>query len=157
MNRLLNHLRPQAETFTEEELDQQDAAAKADRIREHREHVRNGPVKTRPFTSGQRRRLVERDRQAQHRKVNRRHRRQWMATQQVNATLRGHLIVLGIVECQEGSTFTPTQYQCSLEWVIGKFAARDESGALKPFNDDTVSEAVTAARAAFLEAAGVSA
>lgn len=163
-NRVIGHLRPDADSENPEELSEEEL--KKQRIKFHRDHVRNGPRfgrgKKGPLpimgtvTPGMQRRANQRAQDARGRKVNRRYRRSWMENQAHVATLRGHLTILGVLECKrEGLTFTEVQQKNSLTWIVEKYGERDEEGGLI-FSDFLVSDAVTAARAAFLTAMGVS-
>lgn len=149
-NRMLSHLRP---ADSEEELSEEEQ--KQLRIQFHRENVRNGPVKSRYATTGQIRRTVDRGRHARGRKTNKRYRQSWMDNQAHLATLRGHLIILGVLECKHESTvFTEAQRKISMTWAVEKYGERDDEGAIV-LGDEMVAKAVANAKAAFLTAMGV--
>jgi hypothetical protein len=146
--------------LTPEELDRLDAEARQRRIEITRESVRNGPVSWRigqTEPSGKTRRRKARDKASFERKLNKRHRREFMAKQQQLATLRGHLTILGQVECRNAD-FAPSelQRQDSAIWVVRNFGKRDEAGEIMPY-DDLFADSLHAAREAFLAAHGVSA
>lgn len=151
LNRLLGHLRTDDRELTPEELEADAAEAKKARIKYHRDNVRNGPVKYRSITIGMQRRAHERSQATQQRKTNRRYRRAWMDQQAKIATLRGHLTILGVIECQHATTtFTPEQVRESSVWAIRQYGKRDDEGNLVQ-SDDMLAEAVGAAREAFLQ------
>jgi hypothetical protein len=159
LNRLFAHLgrkTTEERELTADEIAEQEAQAKKDRIKFHREQVRNGPRKFSYVTSGQQRRRAERDRAAQQRKTNRRYRRAWMAKQRELATLRGHLTILGVIECKneavKASGFAPSTERESCVWIIRKFGERDrETGQILIQSDTLLDDAVAAARKAFLD------
>ena len=147
LNHMLRHLRPKVESG--EDLTPEEE--KKQRVQWHRDHVRNGPQNWRTLTSGQVRRQHARDAKSRQRKTNKRYRRAWMAQQREIATLRGHLIVLGVLECKHAETaFTDAQRQTSLMWVVQKYGLRDDDGRIVA-DDAMVPDAVTAAREAFLQ------
>jgi hypothetical protein len=134
------------------EIERLEADAKAERIRFHREKVRNGPVKFTTFTNGQVRRTLQREDETRRRKLNKRHRRDWMAKRAELATLRGHLVIMGVLECRDETTeFAPHIRQESAVWLVRKFGPRDENGELVK-GDTLVVDAVAKARQAFIEA-----
>lgn len=147
-NPLFNHLHRDAadsESLSDEELKKQ-------RIQFHRDHVRNGPAKFRSITPGMQRRAAARAQEAATRKTNRRYRRAWMAQQADLATLRGHLTILGIIECPAGGTpITALNQQESLVWVVRKYGERDDEGRIVE-GEDMVDKAVANAREAFVQA-----
>jgi hypothetical protein len=71
------------------------AAEKAERIKFHRENVRNGPRKFGHLTMGRHISKERRREASQLAKKNRKYRRDWMNTQQQLARLRGQLEVVG--------------------------------------------------------------
>lgn len=151
LNRLLGHLKTDDRELTPEELEAEAAEAKKARIKYHRDNVRNGPVKYRSITTGMQRRAAERAQDSQARKTNRRYRRAWMAQRAEIATLRGHLIILGVVECKGDTVFTPEQIRESSVWVIRKYGTRDEETGELVQHDNLLAESVGKAREAFLQ------
>lgn len=140
--------------LTEEELDAQDAEAKKARIKDHADNVRNGPVKRRYWSSGQSRRAAERRAATRQRKATKAHRQQWKDEQQSVATLRGHLTILGVIECRSATEFTTQQIATSAEWTYLHYAPRDDEGTLLPASEQAMGEAVAAARSDFLKRIG---
>jgi hypothetical protein len=140
--------------LTADEIAEQEAQAKKDRIKFHREQVRNGPRKFSYVTSGQQRRFQARGQAAQRRKMNRRYRRDWMRKQAELATLRGHLTILGVIECRneavKASGFAPSTVRESCVWAIRKYGERDDEGNIVQ-SDTLLDDAVAAARKAFLD------
>lgn len=147
--RVLSHLRPDADPDNPDEKTPEEL--KRERIKFHRENVRNGPTKWRTLTTGQVRRQRVRDAKARQRKDQRRYRRAWMAQRADIATLRGHLIITGVLECQhESTTFADHQRAASLAWITQKYGPRDDDGKLV-LDDKLVPTAVQNAREAFLQ------
>lgn len=146
--------------LTPEELDAADLEAKRHRAEITRQNVRNGPVSWRigqTEPSGKTRRRKARDKAAFERKINKRHRRDFMAKQRETATLRGHLVILGVVECRNESVdFTEAQRAASATWVVGKYGTRGDDGQIV-FHDNLFAEALEAARADLLKRYGVAA
>lgn len=68
---------------------------KRERVKFHRDHVRNGPAKTRRVTNGQVRRSMLREQKTKLRKQNRNNRRDFMRAQHDLAILRGQLTCVG--------------------------------------------------------------
>lgn len=103
--------------------------AKADRIKFHRDHVRNGPVKFKSPTSGQQRRAHDR---AIARNIKRTHKaqvRQFFADQRQASIVRGKLDVVGIgVADSQGDPylvnrlFTQEKTVQAARWLITYFA-----------------------------------
>lgn len=126
------------------------ADEKKGRVQYHRDHIRNGPVKFTYVSTGQQRRRAERDAKARNRKVNKRHRRQWMRQQQERATLRGQLQCLGTLPGHDGERVVVSHRQRvdAGSWVIRHYGPRDDSGALI-LSDDLLTEAVAAAWLAY--------
>jgi hypothetical protein len=156
-NRLFAHLGGKTEEreLTPDEIAEQEAEAKKERIKFHREHVRNGPRTFAYATSGQQRRFRARGQAAARRKMNKRYRREWMRRQAELATLRGHLTILGVIECRNAAVkaagFAPSTVQESCVWVIRKYGERDDEGNIVQ-SDQLLDNAVAAARKAFVDA-----
>lgn len=156
-NRVLSHLHTDAtdqEGLSDEEL-------KKGRIQFHRDHVRNGPSfgrggnkildPLRSVSPGEQRRANARHALARGRKTNRRYRKSWMDGRGKLATLRGHLIILGVLECKlEGTTFTEIQRRNSGVWVVEHFGVRDEDNDIVT-DDDMLAKAVANATEAFVQ------
>jgi hypothetical protein len=120
---MLSHLRPgthdQPGVYDDGEIEKLEADAKAERIRFHREKVRNGPGKFTTFTNGQVRRTLQREDETRRRKLNKRHRRDWMAKRAELATLRGHLVIMGVLECRDESHRVRSPHQAGVGRVAG--------------------------------------
>ena len=71
------------------------AEEKAERVKWHREHVRNGPVKMRHISAGRLESMKRRGAKVHNRKANKAFRRDFMRVQQDLARLRGQLEVVG--------------------------------------------------------------
>lgn len=111
-----------------------DAEAEAEQIAkaksERQKLFRNGPRKLTTTTSGQFRRAQTRAAKAQSRKANRRYRRDWMASQQRIANLRGQLQVATL-----GADRLPDALVINAQMgILNGFGDRDESGKLIRFD-----------------------
>jgi hypothetical protein len=100
------------------------AEEKAARVKDHRDNVRNGPVRHRYISTGQQRRRVERDKASFDRKLNKRHRRKYMNDRIGTAVLRGQLQALGAAEVHPGTVFTIQQRINAGRWVLERFGAQ---------------------------------
>lgn len=80
-----------------DESEQTEEEAKAERIRFHREKVRNGPTTFRHITGGMIRRAKYRDLTRNARKVRRGQIRDFLASEREIAVLRGHLQAVGVL------------------------------------------------------------
>lgn len=149
LNRLLNFRKDAPVTDddapTEEEL-------KAQRIKFHREEVRNGPVKWKFATGGQQRRAAVRAETSRVRKLNRRNRRAWLNGQADKAVLRGQLQAVGALPYEHGGSAAPHAHRAALVALISRFGERDEDGELL-IHDDTAKNAIGAALNTFVDAA----
>lgn len=159
---LFSHMfnRDEDRPLTEAELDQADADAKKAR-REHTfRNVRNGPtgfVIGSVEPSGKTRRRKARDKKAFERKVNKVNRRAYMDKRADTATLRGHLVILGVVECASTTPpFSDARRMTSADWVVRKYGLRGDDGELV-LHDALLPEALEAARADLLDRYGVKA
>ena len=103
-------------------LEEIEAEAKAERIRFHREKVRNGPAKFVAPTSGQIRRARKRDAERMIRKNRRRQVRQHLADQREAATIRGHLQAAGVLPYPNRAAADPRLAVKSLTWIVRRFA-----------------------------------
>jgi hypothetical protein len=154
LSRLLGKPTDTDETPFEDLTPEEQAAVLADekkgRIQYHRDHIRNGPVKFTYLSTGQQRRRAARDAKAHNRKVNKRHRRQFMRQQQDLATLRGQLQMLGVLPGHDGERVVVSHRQRvdAGSWVIRHYGPRDDNGALI-LADDLLTQAVAAARLAY--------
>jgi hypothetical protein len=123
-----------------------EAEKKADRIKFHREQVRNGPVNFRHITNGQIRRLQERAQKRQARKEYRDKVRRQLHADRFAATLRGQLTVAGVI---------PTSIEYDLKrqidatvWIVRRFGVsinRAEGGAYASFKREDVLTALSSA------------
>ena len=65
---------------------------------------KHGPSKSRPYSNGQIRRMIQRQKATAKRKANRRHRFQWMGNQRAMAVLHAQLQVVGVLPMYDGTT-----------------------------------------------------
>jgi hypothetical protein len=127
--------------------------AKADRIKFHRAHVRNGPANFKEQTSGQVRRAKVRALAGRTRKAARAQRREHFAQRAEHALLRGHLQAIGVIAYE--TDFVPTQDArfVSARWVLNNYGG-DLSG--DDFNEaEFLRAAVQAAFDRFSDISGV--
>lgn len=100
--------------------------AKKARIKFHREHVRNGPVKFNPPTNGQLRRAEERALRTQTRKTRRRQVRAYLADQREGAVLRSKLQAVGLLSyVQRSRKLDPRIGYEATVWLVQRFASDD--------------------------------
>lgn len=138
---------------TEPEIDE--AQAKADRIKFHREHVRNGPTSFKSTTNGQIRRAKARDIQRGMKKTRRRQVQTYLAAEREAAVLRAHLQHIGLVPFGSDHRPHPQMVLASATWIIRHFA-EDQSGTGKvEVTPELVNEAVRSAYARWGDIIGV--
>lgn len=150
LNRLLSSLGTTDEEVPFEELSKEEQAEvlaeeKKQRVKFHRDSVRNGPVKWSHVTTGQQRRRAARDKAALQRKANKRHRRDFFRGQLHLATLRGQLQAIGAVSYATDYKPSVKQRIAAGQWLLGAFGERDSEGGLV-LHDDALKDAVAAAR-----------
>lgn len=118
--------------------------AKADRIKFHRERVRNGPVKYNDPTTGQ----VRRARQRQQQAVSGRSRRMQILnhfeTRRLAATVRGQLQASGTLPYKYGGVIHPVTQVKATVWLVQRFGVEAEDGSASLDRSD-VENALTAA------------
>lgn len=96
--------------------------AKADRVKFHRESVRNGPVNFKTLSSGQLRRAAVRATKSEQRKARRKQVRGYFANEREAATLRGHLQHVGIVPfVSDNITISYDAAEASLAWLCARY------------------------------------
>lgn len=98
-----------------------DAELKAERIRFHREKVRNGPVNFKTPTTGQIRRAQRRDLDRRTRKARRGQVQNYFATQQLGAVVRAHLQAAGVLPYVHERPLDLQQQVVSAAWLIQRF------------------------------------
>ena len=106
--------------------DFEDIEAKKARIQFHREHVRNGPVKFNPPTSGQLRRAKKRALGGETRKARRRQIRVYFADQREGAVIRAKLQAVGLLSYVDRSRKLDPRigYEATV-WLVQRFASDD--------------------------------
>lgn len=142
-----------AAPLTHEEEQEILANERAERIRFHREKVRNGPVNYGFTTAGQQRRALARAKKSHDRKTNKAYRRSFITNLRAVAVLRGQLQTIGALPFITEHKPTTQQRLRAGSWLVQRFAPRDDAGELL-LGDDTVVEAVKAAKRTYLEAVG---
>lgn len=105
--------------------EEREAQAKKDRIKFHRESVRNGPVKFKSVTSGMIRRAQARDLARRTKKVRRTQVQNYVATQRFGASVRGHLQHAGILPFINREV-DPQQQVISAAWLVQRFGVNVE-------------------------------
>lgn len=120
--------------------------AKADRIKHHRDNVRNGPVKERHITSGQYRRSIIRTAEAEARKSRSRQIKGYFQTQQTAATVRGHLQAAGILPYAV-LELDPFNQVVSAAWLVQRFGIEVPGTGRVSFAHDDVLTALEGALA----------
>lgn len=122
-----------------------EAEAKAERIKFHRERVRNGPTKFRTVTNGQVRRARDRAIAAEMRRTHRKQVRAYFDTQKEASVLRGHLQALGALSYSDTlRPIDPVKADRSARWVIQRFAKANDEGQIE-VTRQVVLDAITAA------------
>lgn len=130
---------------SKDEPEMTEAEAKSERMRFHREKVRNGPASFRTMSNGQIRRAQKRMEASRVRKARRRQIRSYLTQQNEAAALRGNLQAAGVIAyVHEGTTMAPEAALQSIVWIVKRFAEGDESGRVE-VTSDTVTKALTAA------------
>lgn len=133
--------------LTEEEIADLEAQAKADRIKFHRTHVRNGPVKfgRAPSAKQERRRALAR----QTKKATRAQRREFIAKVQEHALLRGQLQAVGVIAYETDYAPSDDARFAAAKWIVQHYGEVTDSG------DDLLRNAVQAAFDRFSDLSGV--
>lgn len=132
LNRLLGSLaknQPAEEEVPFEDLPPEEqeevlAEEKKQRIKWHRDHVRNGPRNFAYVSTGQQRRAQERAKKSHERKINRDHRRRWKQGQWNLAVLRGQLQAVGALPYATDFEPTTAQRVAAGQWIVGAFGER---------------------------------
>jgi hypothetical protein len=113
--------------------------SKRDRIKFHREKVRNGPVKFREPSSGQVRRFQARSLKSMQRKGYRRQVKGHLAAQREGMILRGMLQSTGVLDyVLPISHLRPEAALAGITWIVERFAddrAADENGRIEVTED----------------------
>lgn len=108
-----------------EQIAEDEAQAKAERIKFHRIHVRNGPTNFKDQTNGQvkraRVRALARETKRARRIQVRNHRR----TQQYAATVRGQLQLAGALPYLDGRALDPVRQVKAVAWLVQRFGAEE--------------------------------
>lgn len=101
---------------------------KAERVKFHRDHVRNGPRSFGTVTSGQFRRRLGREQKARLKKARRDQVRTYFETQRKIAVIRGHLQSAGVLESGlggypdiAGNEFVANRAAHSYHWLVDNF------------------------------------
>ena len=135
--------------LTEEELDALDAQAKKDRIAFHRDHVRNGPAKFRHTTAGDAKRERRRALARQTKKARKAQRRDFIATVQEHALLRGQLQAVGVIAYETDHVPTDDARFAAARWIVQHFGKPEDQG------DSLLRNAVQGAFDRFSDLSGV--
>ena len=135
LNRLFGGQRGTADATPFEDLSLEEQAEviaeeKAERVKYHREHVRNGPARFRTITAGQQRRQAERDKAALQRKANRNHRRNYLKKQRAVSVLRGQLQAVGVLPYRTDAQPSLASRIAAHQWIAVRFGERDDHGHL---------------------------
>lgn len=135
--------------LTEEEIADLEAQVKADRIKFHRTHVGNGPAKFRHTTAGDEKRERRTALARQTKKAQRAQRRNFIATRDEHALLRGQLQAVGVIEYE--TDFVPSEdaRSAAAKWIVQHYGDVTNSG------DDLLRRAVQAAFDRFSDLSGV--
>lgn len=110
-----------------EEVDE--AQAKRDRIKFHRDHVRNGPVKFRKTTDGQIRRAQKRALKRSTQRARKAQVRGYFATQKLAASTRGQLQAAGLIPYVTSRQINPLAATKATVWLVQRFGTEDTSFA----------------------------
>ena len=102
--------------------DEQAAQDKAERIKFHRERVRNGPVKFTQLTNGQIRRAEARATRREIQRNFRRDVRNHLETARVAAVLRGQLQIVGLIPFLDGREAPLEQQVRSTIWIVKNYS-----------------------------------
>jgi len=139
----------------EQVSDEQAAAeARAERIKFHRAHVRNGPVNFKGQSNGQAKRERRRELAGRTRKARRKQVRDFLAQQREHAILRGHLQAIGVVAYETDFDPSVTARFESARWVLNNFGSSDIL-TLDKSEGDYLRDAVQAAFDRFADISGV--
>lgn len=111
--------------LTDEERAEIEAQEKADRIKFHRTHVRNGPVKFGHTTPGDLKRDRRRGLARQTKKAARAQRRNFISRVQEHALLRGQLQAVGVIAYE--TDFAPSDEARfnAARWIVNNFGPDD--------------------------------
>lgn len=105
----------------EAEIEPTEAELKAERMKFHREQVRNGPVNFRHVTSGQVRRAQERAKAREMKRNFKREVSSYFERQRVAATVRGHLKIAGVIPFIDGHEAELHEQIVSTGWLLQRF------------------------------------
>jgi hypothetical protein len=98
-----------------------EAEAKAERIRFHREKVRNGPTNFKFLTNGQIKRAERRELAGRTRKARRAQVKNYFDTQRLAASVRGHLQSAGVLPYAVEREIDRQQQVVSAAWLVTRF------------------------------------
>lgn len=118
-------------TSPEEALEIDEAAEKRERIKFHRQSVRNGPVNFRTPTNGQLRRAAKRDLARETKKARRRQVRKHFDERYEQAVLRAHLQHAGVLAYDSGREVDGEQAVASITWLVQHFADAPEGQSVE--------------------------
>lgn len=107
-----------------------EAGSKAERIKFHRNHVRNGPANFKGLTSGQERRARQRALNAMTRKARRKQIRDYFATTRKAAVVHGYLQGAGVISYAGGQAPTHEHAVRAVRWILERFGKVDVEGNL---------------------------
>lgn len=112
-----------------EEAEKTEKELKAERVKFHREHVRNGPVKFPHVTNGQIRRFEARTVRRQQKKAYRGQVKTYFKQQRLAATVRAHLQAAGVLPYFGAHAATAEQAAYSVQWLVARYAPAPEDGS----------------------------
>ncbi len=145
---------PSLSKSPEEAAEIDEAQAKRDRIKFHRDNVRNGPAKFRHVTAGQERRARTRALARQTKKARRAQIRNHHETQRLAATVRGQLLLAGVLPYADSRTPEPVAQVKAVVWIVQRFGVEAEDGSASLLAEDVIA-ALNAALKFYGQAVGL--
>ena len=112
-----------------DEVDTTEADEKAERIRFHREKVRNGPVKFSTPTNGQLRRAEKRAGQRALKKRRQEQVRSYFAREREASVLRGQLQAIGVLPYFSGGKPSEQHALTATKWIVQRYGELERSDA----------------------------
>jgi hypothetical protein len=110
-----------------EQAEVDETQARKDRIKFHRDHVRNGPSNFKTLTSGQIRRAQRRELNGRTKKARRAQVQNYFATQRLAATVRAHLQHAGVLPfVNENHVLDLHKQVVSAAWIVQRFGTEIE-------------------------------